>query len=182
MNIAIDSPDFLDHSKIKIKNWLENFLQIKDKSKKDINNIFACDMQKSKSAYKELLKNIINTIHEKDYESDIKGEKPEFNFTKNGKRICFGFDDQVIQKTLGKYDFLKSWNNLDIDRIREWLKAIHEQGIHHKVARFSLMKFNEDWIPYLDFDQETSSIVIKKDMKLAWWKHMETQWWNTFMN
>ncbi len=182
MSIAVDAPDILDNTKIKIKNWIENFLWTKEKSKSEVKNILTCNIDKSKSVYTELLKNILNTIHDKEYESDNNGERPEFNFTKDGKRIRFGFDDQMIQKTLGKYDFLKSWNNLDIDRVKEWLKAIHEQNIHHKAARFSLIRFNEDWIPYLDFDPETSSIIIKKHIKLAWWKYMETQWWNSFMS
>jgi hypothetical protein len=73
-----------------------------------VKNILTCNIDKSKSVYTELLKNILNTIHDKEYESDNNGERPEFNFTKDGKRIRFGFDDQMIQKTLGKYDFLKS--------------------------------------------------------------------------
>lgn len=182
MSIAIDAPDLLDNAKFKIKNWLGRFSQIKDKSKECIKDILICDKPKNKSVYEELLRNIIDTIHEKDYQNNISWENSEFNFTKDGRWIRFWLDDPIIQKTLNKYDFLKSWNNLDIDRIKERLKTIHEEWIHHRVARFSLIKFNEDWIPYLDFDPETWSIVIKKDIKLAWWKYMETKWWNSFMN
>ena len=39
--------------------------------------------------------------------------------------------------------------------------------MHHKIAKFSLIKFNEFGKPYLDYDNDTETIVVKKDIKMA---------------
>ena len=79
MSIAVDAPDLLDNTKIKIKNWIENFLWTKEKSKTEVKDILTCNIDKSKSVYTELLKNILDTIHEKDYDSEMRWAEKDQN-------------------------------------------------------------------------------------------------------
>ena len=48
---------------------------------------------------------------------------------------------------------------------------MHQNDLHHKIARLSMIKFNEDARPYLDIDD--TGIVLKKDMQLGNHEYME---------
>jgi predicted nucleic acid-binding protein len=165
MSIAIDMPYWLDKKNISLKNILTKIFPVK----KDIAENLGYNLKQSKKIYSELLNNIIDTIQNKADESENNWEEPNFTFTDNNQRICFGFDDDIIKNTLMKCEFLKSWNELDKSKIEKWIKFMVKEDIYNK--------------PYLEFDNVNWKIIVKQKMKLWGGTYIETPAWRrSFLN
>jgi len=165
MNIAIGIPHWWNKENIHIltlKTILAKIFPIQ----KNLEKALTCDLTQSKKIYSKLLRGSIDKIHDL-----IDENQDDLHFTKDGQWICFGCDDPMIRDILMKYDFLKEWNELDKSKIKNWIKSIHAWDMHHIIAKNSLIKFNEPDKPYLDFDDTTGNIVVKKDVKLADWTY-----------
>ncbi len=176
-NIAIDSPQQL-HSGINLKNLKDivaKLFSVSTTTKKDVASVLVSEntLHQKKTAYKGLLKNIIDTVHSNT--TDIEWIQPHFNYAQGGKWIHFNFDDPIIQDSLMKYDFLKSWDELSTQKIQEFILAMHKNGLHYAMAKNSLRKFNEDDRPYLDVDE--TWILLKKAMELRGGDFMDIPSW-----
>ena len=109
--IAITAPEQPHpgiHLKEALKEILAKLFSIKENTEQAVEMVLVHDLKQSKTVYKKLLKNIIDEVHNEQIISEEESRDTNFNYTKDGKRMHFNFDDDVVQDILSKYKFFKS--------------------------------------------------------------------------
>lgn len=158
---AIDAP----HTGIDRKELLTKLFSIKKNTKDNVAEVLTLehDLKQKKIAYKLLLKHIIDVVHEISA-NDSNQEISQNNYTEDGQRMHFDFDDPIIKSILSQYEFLKTWDTLDKTKIKELITLLHKNNLHLDIAKYSNWTFNEDNRPYLATDE--TGIILKKAMQL----------------
>lgn len=112
-DIALNAPEQL-HPGIHLKNLKEilaKLFSIQENVKQEEVAVLTAEntvTKEKKTAYKELLKDIIKAFRYEKIASQEEGRKPNFGYTDVGGRAHFNFDDQVVRAALHNYEFLKS--------------------------------------------------------------------------
>lgn len=144
--------------KLSFEDIMKQILPVRQNTKIEIEDVLSCSFSKTKKIYKDIITKLIST--EKDIMSNLRW----------GYEIHLELTERIIQKILGKYKFLKSWDNLNPSKIKQWIQSIREKGIHNIVAKE--IEFGHDWrrgFPSLDFkDGNPPQLIIITDVVIEW--------------
>lgn len=180
-DIAVNAPEQL-HPGISLKEILAKiFLIQKNTGDAAVAVLEWVATKQDRAAYKELLRTIVSKVNNEFIKSYEQERDPRFGFTEDNW-IYFTFDDPVVKWTLEKYDFLKTWGQLDKTKMKERIKKMCKDDLCYKpsIRGYGL---TADGVPYLDVreDDGKGMIVLKNATGVRGGEYMDMpSWANSF--